>query len=1012
MFDIQVVDYIKKALKAGQTLEQIKSALTENGWSEEEINENILEAQKKDETKLDSSKTEPIANSLIEKKESVSPASEEIKEINKELISPASEKPEETKEIKKDVEEIKIEEPKIQSYESEPSYTAPIEEPKIQSNVGEINSEPKLEKRPEPVIEDRFAINSKPVEKPKINIPPEIDPKLDLKNASIPKSDYISPVETPKEELNPNQTIYTYQHQSRPKSADVKQGKAIKLLINFAIIVMFIGIGGAAFIYFDATSYIMNFINSVMVKVEPVITPETEIAGQTSSNFASYNLQKTNYTAKLPEYEISLSEITNLNNFETALGVSFSDNQKASLINNNFFITSNFDKFYGDATDYASRNDDWTGLYQTIGGSGNISQRRPENSVFITSDYLTHIYHKLLENEFSYIEELNLYPALTELSNSLLKSATSATSTSTLEKESYERLSAYFLVSSAILNNADTDYQTFKTNNFIEDSKVDTKAKVLELVKSLATENNISESVEKIAEQEIELIFNANNFSVSPLMGQFQANTLEDYTQYGPRSHYAKNVILRNYFRAMMWFGRMNFLLNSTELTRDSANIALLMKNNDLKNWEAVFEPTAFFVGQFDDLSIKDFNKAIKAVGFTKADESDEAIKKLQTELLTYSNPQIMSSVIISEDVLETSKEDLLNSTKGFRFMGQRFTPDAFIFSELTQGEEMPDVETGQRLPSTPTALMVSTLMGDVVSKDLLDTWISNNAKDSDKVLSKKMGELKTYFSKVSTSQWTSNIYWSWLYTIKSLFNSEGDKTGYPMFMKNEDWNKKQTQTFLGSWTELKHDTLLYAKQSYAEKGGGGDEEEAGPVSKGYVEPNIEFLDRLIALVNMTNEGLTKFNLLPELLQSRNASFVDVLNFYKKIAVAELQNTVISDDDFEKLRLSAYTLDYLLQAPDSQVQLESNARSALIADVHTDVVKNQILYEADGIPNYIYVAVKDVNGTRLTKGLVYSYYEFTNPVGNRLTDETWQKWNYSSTIKLLKMPDWNKSLVK
>ena len=107
--------------------------------------------------------------------------------------------------------------------------------------------------------------------------------------------------------------------------------------------------------------------------------------------------------------------------------------------------------------------------------------------------------------------------------------------------------------------------------------------------------------------------------------------------------------------------------------------------------------------------------------------------------------------------------------------------------------------------------------------------------------------------------------------------------------------------------------------------------------------------------------------------QSRDAQFLDYLQLYRTIAVSELQNQTISDDDFEKLRSSAGELDSILQAPDSQTKLESNARSAVIADVQTDPKDGKILYEADGIPNYIYVAVKTPNGTRLTKGLVYSY---------------------------------------
>jgi len=458
----------------------------------------------------------------------------------------------------------------------------------------------------------------------------------------------------------------------------------------------------------------------------------------------------------------------------------------------------------------------------------------------------------------------------------------------------------------------------------------------------------------------------------------------------------------------------MNFLLKSPELTRDAANITQLLTPDELKQWQSIYQPTAFFVGQADDLTVYDYSDAKAKAGFSLSANDDNTLTKLQNQLLTYKNPQIMSSVITDSSVPATTKEDLQNTTKGFRFMGQRFTPDAFIFSTLTQGQEAPDAATGQSLPSMPTALMVSTLMGSKESSTLLNTWIQNNAPNSDKVLANRITTLKSYFNNVTQQQWTQNIYWSWLYTIKSLFTDIIDKTGYPMFVKSENWDKKSLQTFSGSWTELKHDTLLYAKQSYAEMGGGGDETNppANPVPKGYVEPNIAFLDRLIALVNLTNDGLNQFGLLPANLQSRNNTFKDTLTFYRTVAVAELQNQTISDADFEKLRLSAGQLDSILQTPSSQVSLESNARSAIIADVHTSAPDSKILYEADGIPNYIYVAVKDANGTRLTKGLVYSYYEFTGPIAKRYTDQTWQGWEYSNIPQKLQMPWWSKDLVK
>ena len=47
---------------------------------------------------------------------------------------------------------------------------------------------------------------------------------------------------------------------------------------------------------------------------------------------------------------------------------------------------------------------------------------------------------------------------------------------------------------------------------------------------------------------------------------------------------------------------------------------------------------------------------------------------------------------------------------------------------------------------------------------------------------------------------------------------------------------KKNLETFAGSYTELKHDTVLYAKQVMAEMGGG---ELPQWDDRGYVEPEV-----------------------------------------------------------------------------------------------------------------------------------------------------------------------------
>ena len=66
--------------------------------------------------------------------------------------------------------------------------------------------------------------------------------------------------------------------------------------------------------------------------------------------------------------------------------------------------------------------------------------------------------------------------------------------------------------------------------------------------------------------------------------------------------------------------------------------------------------------------------------------------------------------------------------------------------------------------------------------------------------------------------------------------------------------------TALGSWTELRHDTILYAKQTMAEMG--GLEEPQSP--RGYVEPNPALWARLQTLEALTRRVLKDQGVLSE----------------------------------------------------------------------------------------------------------------------------------------------------
>ena len=84
-----------------------------------------------------------------------------------------------------------------------------------------------------------------------------------------------------------------------------------------------------------------------------------------------------------------------------------------------------------------------------------------------------------------------------------------------------------------------------------------------------------------------------------------------------------------------------------------------------------------------------------------------------------------------------------------------------------------------------------------------------------DKVQKQIRKSAESYFSAGG-----KNVYADCLSALKLVFTEKGSRQ---FFFNAPLWDVKKLVTGLASWTELKHDTVLYAKQSYAEMGDGGE---------------------------------------------------------------------------------------------------------------------------------------------------------------------------------------------
>ena len=501
----------------------------------------------------------------------------------------------------------------------------------------------------------------------------------------------------------------------------------------------------------------------------------------------------------------------------------------------------------------------------------------------------------------------------------------------------------------------------------------------------------------------------------------------EDYSQYVPRGHYTRNEVFRKYFKAMMWYGRIDFKLKpgkSEEAVLHGEKMtlqALLMVDSLMKDqrafelWKRVYLPTVYFVGKSDDLNVKDYMSLIKEVFSSNKNINQYNNGGLLSEFIRKAfelrPPKILSGAAFQED------GTFEQTSMGFRFMGQRFIPDSYIFQNLVFGKEnlrylgngrpftMEMIPNRGPARAFPRGLDVCAVLGSQRALDIME-------KEGDTEYEgyyEQLGRLKKEFAAVTEKDWKQNLYWRWLYAFFPLLR-DGGRESAPEFMKSQSWIDKELNTILGSWTELRHDTILYAKQSYTMMG-------RAPMPKptltyGYVEPYPEVYERIMDMMIQLKELNTVLEIdIPE-VQDRLEAFIHVLEQLQTISKKELGKKSLTNDDYSFIWNSGSTLKGLSVLPESmkeKITSSADLRMDVIADVHTDPNTRQVLEEGVGAPFHIYVIIEDKAGVRWAHGAVFSYYEFKHPLSDRLTDEKWQKMGESGQRPPL--PEWTQKFI-
>lgn len=752
-----------------------------------------------------------------------------------------------------------------------------------------------------------------------------------------------------------------------------KNGLGMVGIIIIAAIVIIAGAAGYYFLFLNKET-----VEEVKKKIEEVITPSTAQA----SKFATYEEVAVDFTPQVEAYKVA-SDLSNVVNADQFTLFSYNQSAKEKLVKNAFVVTPGFEN-------------EFFSLYE--------KHRYDYTPSFVTADSIMHNYHLLFDHLLRKVEEDYFFTKLKALNQDLLKEAKEYYETlkETDWEEAAKRNVGFFTVGAYLFEETTSIPSYVKTEVQDELSKIEAHEGI-----AAATVMNIG--------------WTEDTVYMTP-QGPLPLEALkEDYSQYVPRGHYDKTEELKKYFKSMMWYGRMTFRLKNEDEIKSALLITLMLGNEENnKNWSNLYEPINFFVGKADDITYYDFNDILievygESVTLNSITTDDSSFETFVSRAKELEPPQINSIPIFQASIQEDREEEI----KGFRFMGQRFTIDASIFQRLIYREvgdknktcaafkpEETSCQQGARC--LPKGLDVSAAMGSSEALNIL----KNQGETEYACYEENSQKMKDYISKLDENTWTQNLYWGWLYSLLPL--TEEKSTGYPSFMTNKAWVRKDLNSYLGSWTELKHDTILYAKQAYAELGGGPAEQYD---DRGYVEPRPYVFARLAALTKMTKEGLEIRNMISNEMKDNLDKMETLALKLKTIAEKELNNQALSDDDYELIRTYGGQLEHFwneVNKEDMQKQglsqsdyLNANP-AAIVADVATDP-NGQALEEAIGRIDSIYVIFPLEGKLKIAKGGVFSYYEFKWPLSDRLTDSKWRE--MLGTEDEPERPDWTSTFL-
>ncbi len=472
----------------------------------------------------------------------------------------------------------------------------------------------------------------------------------------------------------------------------------------------------------------------------------------------------------------------------------------------------------------------------------------------------------------------------------------------------------------------------------------------------------------------------------------FIPNDLLSYKELKPVGNYANNDTLRRYFKAFKWLSINGINIDDDLQLRGFLTMAYAIKNNSLLFLNFIDYVTSYekIAGPEDNLSMYNLLDLVNTSDLDKL-LSDENLAQIRQKLKNNHKERIKT-------VVGKSFKSVMPDITRLYFFSSTYSIGGYIFSKLVHvdyGHPVGTYTDSSKRPF-PRSLDIPAVFGNKTAENI----ILNEYKDAQKwpEYIPRLRKLQQEFSKFHN--WDKNYGYK---ALQTALAASAQQDNYPDFMKSDAYNRKELNTTLASWTHIKHDLTLYQEKPSAVECGSGGDGPPPPTYFCYVEPNVAFWKTYLELVDWLKDFTD------DVPQKYGQILRDIENLAKdllEISEKELNNQYTDTDYLEYI--GGWIERMILDLMGTDIWPDRERTMAIVASVYGRWKDGKTTYldVAIGNADNIYVLVPINGAYYITRGAVFSFYEFK---GDIMTDDEWRQMLQSNHAP--QRPEWIRPLI-